>query len=248
MRLLRLGTAAVIAVITAMALATGMRDSGVVLLVNVHAIVSFTALAVALVNRRRLSSVVDRVRTAEPVVATGLIDAPPVAVAALLAEVRRLGLELAGATDTTLDGQSIRTWILAEPSGNAWVEVGLAGRPMAVFVSEVASGRFIETAYPTGEPMDDPRLLSQVVTTDPAAALAAHREAVEAAGGPVPRVSTIDEYLAVEADHRARTGGMRIRTHLDRVIRPSIQDWAICLAVDVVCLTALLLVPPPTPA
>ena len=47
----------------------------------------------------------------------------------------------------------------------------------------------------------------------------------------------------MEAGHRERTGGMRIRTHLDRVVGPSVRDWAISLGVDLVCLTALLFWP-----
>jgi hypothetical protein len=245
---LRLGIAAGIALLTAIAIMTSTRDSGIVLLVTVHAIVSFTSLAVALINRRRLGSVLERVRTATPVIATGLLDAPAQDLAALIAEVRRLGFDTAGATNTTIDRTPILTWVLVDASGETWVEAGLAGRPIAVFVSEAGSGRFIETAYPTGEPIDDPRLLSQVVTADVAAALATHREAVRQAGVGVGRVTSLDEYLVVEARHRQRTGGMRIRTRLDRVVRPSIRDWAISLAVDVVCLVALLFWPAPAAA
>ena len=84
--------------------------------------------------------------------------------------------------------------------------------------------------------------LSQVVGDSEEEALGAHREAVASAGGAVRRVRTIDDYLAAEAEHRERTGGMRIAAYLERVVRPSIVEWAISLVVDVLALGVLLAV------
>jgi hypothetical protein len=240
--LLRVGLAAAIVLVTVASIATGQRD-GAVLLVTAYWLLAFTALGVAVINRRRLGRLVERVKGVVPVVVGGIVEAPPVKLAPLISEIRGLGFELAGATDSMLEPPPIRTWILAEPSGEAWVEAGVAGRPMAVFISDAAKGRFVETAYPGGEPIDDPRLLSQVVTTSVADALNAHRAAVAAAGGAVRSVRTIHDYLEAEAIHRERTGGMRIRNYLERVNRPAIRDWSISAVVALACLGALLLLP-----
>jgi hypothetical protein len=240
---LRLGLAAAIAGITLLAVVTGRRDSTLLFIVTAYWLVAFTALGVSVVNRRRLSGLVDRVKGAAPVAVGGLVEAPPAKLTPLVTAIRSLGFDVAGATDTMLDPPPIRTWILVERSGDTWVEAGVAGGPIAVFVSDAAQGRFIETAHPTGEAIDDPRLLSQVVSTSAADALTAHRAAVAGAGGPVRGVRTIDEYLAAEALHRERTGGMRIRNYLDRVNRPAVRDWAIGSVVALVCMGALLFLP-----
>jgi hypothetical protein len=239
--IVRLGLALAVAVITAATVVSGRFEPAVVTLVSLSTAASIVGLAVSLWNRRRLSAIVDRIRTAAPVVANDPIAFPPPRdIGAAIATVRGLGFELAGATDIALDDNLIRTWILVEPSGDAWTEVGMGVTPMAIFVSDGGGGRFVETAYPMGEPIDDPRLLSQAVGRSEAAALTAHRAAVAAEGGVRRQVRTMDEYIAVEAEHRDRTGGMRIRSHLERVVRPSIRDWSISLVVDVVALAALL--------
>jgi hypothetical protein len=237
--ILRLGLALAVAATTLIAIASPSFDPTVVIIVSFGTAASIVGLVNGIAARRRLTGIVDRVRAAAPVVVPGPIVLPRPDAASVLAEVRHLGFDLIGATDTTLDGPPIRTWILAEPSGDTWVEFGIAGRPMAVFVSEGAA-RFVETAYPRGEPIDDPLLLSQAVTSNEADALAVHREAVAAAGGATRHVTTMDDYLAVEREHRERTGGMRIRSYLERVVGPSIRDWTICLVVGVVALVALL--------
>ena len=132
--------------------------------------------------------------------------------------------------------------ILLEPTGVTWVEIGMALKPMSIFLSEVGGGRLVETlTYPIGQPIDDPRLLVNIVASSPADAYAAHLDTVRSAGGSRREVRTIDDYLAAERDQRTRTGGMRIQAHLDNVIRPSIRDWSISLAIDVLSFALVLL-------
>ena len=240
MTVLRLGLAAAVAGATLVAIASPTFDPNVVIVVSFGTAAAIVGLVNAIASRLRLTGIVDRIRSTNPVVVAPPIVAPRPNVASVIAEVRHLGFETAGATDTTLDGPPIRTWILVEPGGEAWVEAGIAGRQLTVFVSEAGGGRFVETCYPTGEPIDDPALLSQVVTSSEADALAAHRAAVAAEGGAIRRVTTMDDYLAVEREHRANTGGMRIRAHLARVVGPSIRDWTICLIVGLAALVVLL--------
>jgi hypothetical protein len=241
----RLGLAVVVAGLTALAVA-GRADEGLTRLVLLsHSAMGVAALVLTVRSRDRLRRAMERARGATPVVATGLIEAPPLDVAQLMSEVRSLGFELAGATDTVLLDRPIRTWGLVEQSGEAWVEIGIGLRPMAIFLSEVAAGKLIETAYP--EPVtaiDDPRLRARGVSTSAADALAEHRAAVAAAGGSRRHVATLDDYLAAERDQRERTGGMRIRAYLDSVIDPSIRDWTISVVVDAMAFLALTFLGP----
>jgi hypothetical protein len=146
---------------------------------------------------------------------------------------------MGGATDTTLGGPPIRTWVLLEPSGETWVEIGSAAQPMAIFLSESSGGRLIETSFPYGETIDDPKLRARPVATSPKDALETHREAVREAGGSRRSVVTLDDYLAAELDQRHQTGGMRIRAHLETNVEPAIRDWSISVAVDVLAFAAL---------
>jgi hypothetical protein len=241
--LLPLGLAGALALITALAIVTGQRDSNLLLVITTGWLVAFTAFGVAVFNRRRLTKAVVAVKSLAPVMAPGVVEAPPLELASLFDEVRLLGFNLAGATDTTFGGRTIRTWVLVEPSGEAWVESGVASGPVLVFVSRDAGGRYIETAYPKGEPIDDPRLLSQVVASSVADALATHRAGATSAGGTVRSVKTMDDYLEAEADQRERTGGMRIQAYLDRVIRPATRYWGIAALVAFVCMTLVLFLP-----
>jgi hypothetical protein len=177
---------------------------------------------------------------AAPSVVPEPIEPPQPDVAAEIETVRRLGFQLVGATDTSMNGRSIRTWVLTEPSGDVWVELGLTLTPMVIFLSDGAGGRFIETVYPTGEPIDDADLFSVVVGSHEEEAVTVHRAAVADAGGAVRRVVTMDDYLAAEAEHRRRTGGKRLRSYVERVVQPSIRDWSIGVVVDLVALAALL--------
>ena len=240
----RIGLALLVAGGTVLYVAAGRPDSTAVLILGAHSVFSVVALVTNLYQRRRLRGMVAQVRAAAPVVVTGLIDAPETNTGKLISDVRRLGFTETFATDVTLGGSDIRTWVLLEPAGETWVEIGMGLTPMAIFLSEVAGGRLIETAYPHGESIDDPRLLAQVVKSDVRAALEAQRAAVAAAGGIRREVRTIDDYLAAERDQRERTGGMRIQAHLESAIGPSIRDYAISAVIDAAAFAFLFLTRP----
>ena len=245
MRIVRIALILAVAGLTLMSVRSGHVDPAVVLVVSASTAASIVALVSAITSRRRLEASIARVRSAIPVVVEQSVEPPQDDVAEEMTRVRALGFDLAGATDTTVGRRTIRTWVLVESTGETWVELGRTFIPIAIFLSDVLSAvgpRFVETAFPTGEPIDDPSLLSQVVGDSEEAALTAHRAGVAQAGGAVRRVRTIDDYLAAEADHRERTGGMRIAAYLERVVRPSILEWAVSLVVDVVALAVLLAV------
>ena len=243
----RFGIVAVVALVTALAVAGRVdRDTARIIVLG-HMALAGTSLVLNVVGRSRLGGMVDRVRSAVPVVTTGLIEAPRTDVAELIAEVRALGFDMSAATDTTLTGAPIRTWILLEAAGETWVEVGIGLRPMAIFLSEAKSGRLIETAYPLGETIENPKLSAHAVSTSAADALATHRDALREAGGEGRLVKTVDDYLAAERVQRAATGGMRIQSHIETTVNPAIRDWAISLAVDVLALIALVVVGPTAP-
>lgn len=259
----RLVVALAVAGLTALAVTGRADDDPIRLVVAAHTFFGLVALVVLVLSRRRLLAALDRIRDARPVLATGLVEAPPTDVARLIAEVRGLGFELAGVTDTDLGGGPIRTWVLVEPTGETWVEVGKGLAPMAIFLSETPAGRQVETAYPTGEVIDEPALLAAPAGPTPEQALATHRarltaEIQRAAAEPaalepdepepdVPsggwRVTTTEEYVAWETRQRARTGGMRIAAHLRSAVEPGIRDWTISVLIDAACIAALALVP-----
>jgi hypothetical protein len=238
--LLRIGVAVVVGGVTAAFVAFGRVDSTVTTILGLHSLFSLTALLLNVFQRYRLRGMVDRVKAVAPVVATGLIEAPETNTGRLIADVRRLGFTETFATDTSLGGLPIRTWVLLEPTGVTWVEIGMGMKPMSIFLSEVGGGRLVETTYPMGQPIDDPRLLVQVVSSSPADAYAAHLEAVRVAGGSRRDVRSVDDYVAAERDQRTRTGGMRIQAHLNNVIAPSIRDWSISLAIDVLAFALVI--------
>ena len=237
----RLGLLVAVVLVTALAIAGVVDTATARLIVAVHAVLSFTALVLNVASRRRLRRALDQVKSTVPVVVREPLMTPRDDISTLMAEIRLLGFDLAGATDTTLAGPPVRTWILTEPSGDVWVEVGLAGTPIAVFLSQAAGGRFVETAYPTGAEIDVPELLAGPVRSSPADALATERERLAGLGGARQPVVTMDDYLAAEAAQRASNGGLRIRQHLERVVGPSIRDFATSLVVDAVCAGALVL-------
>jgi hypothetical protein len=239
--LFRLALILGVAALTVLSIRADRVDTPILFLVIGGTAASIVGLVNGIVSRRRLSAAADRIKAAAPRVVPEPLEPPSPDVAAEIETIRRLGFQLVGATDTVMNGRAVRTWILTEPAGDTWVEVGLAFMPMAIFLSDAASGRFIETAYPTGEPIDEPELLSAVVESHEEEALTVHRTAVADAGGAVRRVVTMDDYLAVESVHRGRTGGMRLLSYVDRVVRPSIRDWSIGLVVGLVSLAALLL-------
>jgi hypothetical protein len=239
LRIVRIALILAVAGLTVLSVRSGRVDPSVVTVVSFSAAASIVALVTSIASRRRLEASIARVRAATPDVVERSVELPEDDVAEEIGRVRALGFDLLGATDTTIGRRTIRTWILAEADGETWVELGRTFVPIAIFLSDAGS-RFVETAFPTGEPIDDPRLLSQVVGTSEDEALAAHRDAVAREGGAERRVRTLDDYLAAETDHRERTGGMRIAAYLDRVVKPSIVEWAISLVVDVAALAVLL--------
>jgi len=244
--ILRLGLALVVVLVTLLALMGRIDPATAQLLVVVHAVVAFTALVVNVASRRHLRRSIDLMKTTVPVPVDKAVEpilVPSDDVAPLIATVRGLGFELIGGTDTTLSRGPIRTWILTEPAGEVWVEVGYVATSIAIFLSEAANERFVETAYPRGATIDVPQLLAGPVSSSPADALVTQRERLASLGGPARSVVTMADYLAVEADQRASNGGMRIREHLDRVVEPAIRDFAISLVIDTIALGALLFEP-----
>ena len=244
MTIWRIGLAVLVGAGTALYVAVGRPDSTAVLILTVHSVFSVVALGMNLYQRRRLKAIVTQVRDVAPVVVTGLVEAPDTNTGKLIGDVRRLGFTETFATDTTLGGSTIRTWVLLEPAGETWVEIGMALTPMAIFLSEVDGGRLVETAFPHGEPIENPRLLAQVVKTDVRAAYEAQRAAVQAAGGSRREVRTLDDYLAAEREQRELTGGMRIQAHVENAIEPSIRDYAISAAIDAAAFVLLIVAGP----
>lgn len=235
----RLGLAVAVAVLTALAVSGRADEALTRIVVAGHSFLGLVALAMNVMTRRRLQRSIERIRGATPEVADMPIEAPPIDVAGLIERIRPLAFDLAGAIDMPMERRRIRTWVLLESGGDTWVEIGYAGGPIAVFLSEVAARRLVETSFPTGATIDHPRLLAAPVVSSPSDALAAHREIVAGLGGSRRSVTTLDDYLVAERDQRAWTGGMRIREHLERVIEPSIRDWGVSVAVDVVAFAML---------
>lgn len=219
-------------------------------------VVTATSVAIAgvlllLWRRATLRRTLAEVRHAESVVATDPIEAPPAAVAELIGELRRLGFEMIGATDTAVGGRPpIRVWLLTEIGGAAttWVEVTIARTPMAVFLSRAGDGRFLETSYPDGETIDHPNVVAGPIRTSAGDALSEHRAALAdwtSHAGPPLVVRTLDDYRQVETELRERTGGLRIAAYLERVVEPGLRRWAICAAIGVVTFLGVVLLPGP---
>jgi hypothetical protein len=200
--------------------------------------------ALTFVRKRRMERLLGEIRSAVPEVATGLIEAPPEAVAGLIAELRPLGFALMAVTDTSIGGgRPIRTWIMTGEPWTTWVEVGMAAVPMAIFLSQAQTGRLLETTARNALPIDHPRLLVQALDTTPALALDAHRATLEEwtrASGSPRAVRTLDDYLAVEAEQRKLTGGMRMAAFLERVVDPSLRTWTITAAIAIATLLVVL--------
>jgi hypothetical protein len=241
--ILRPGLAIAVVVVTVLAVA-GRVDPAIARAVAITlGMFSATALVLSIISRNRLRKSADLMKTTVPAVVGDPILMPPDNLATLIADVRALGFELMGATDTTLRDRPIRTWILTEAAGDVWVEAGFAATPIAIFLSHAKRGRFVETAYPRGATIDAPQLLAGPVASSPAEALATQRERLAAEGGPGRHVVTIDDYLSAEASQRASNAGMRIREHLTRVVEPSIRDFAISVVVSVVAIVVLAVAP-----
>ena len=240
----RLGLPIAAAIVVALAVA-GILGSGVALTIAIFVTgVTVVALVVNVLSRRRLLRALAEIKTAAPVVAPDPLLTPPDDAAEIIATVRSLGFDLAGATDTTLLGRSVRAWIMTRPDGDVWAEVGVAAAPKAIFLSQARTGRFIETAYPFGSDIDVPELLAGPVASCAGDALATQQGRLAAAGGPGRSVVTIADYVDAEQAQRASNGGLRIRQHLDREIRPSIRDYSIALVIEAIALGVLLAVAP----
>lgn len=201
-------------------------------------------------RRAGLERAIAQVRGAESVVATGLVEAPPADVAELIAALRRLGFDLVGVTDTTVGGPPIRTWVLAERegTGTTWVEVGIAGQPIAIFLSQAGDGRFLETSFPGGETIDHPNLFAMPIGESLEEALSGHRATLadwSSRAGPALVVRTLDDYRRAETELRERTAGMRISAYLERVVKPGLRNWVICALIATVAFFVVVLLPGP---
>lgn len=192
------------------------------------AIVAGVAAVLSVMRRRSLTAAIGRLRDAAPVRVTGLAAAPP-GVDRMLGELRGLGLDLIGATDTTIAGQEpIRTWVVTGEPWTTWAEVGATGAGMVVFLSQGATGRFLETTSRGGEQIDRPALLARTIDAGLAEALTAHRATIDEwtqESGTPRTVRTMDDYEEAEAGLRRTTAGMRIAAHIERVVIPGIRAW-----------------------
>jgi hypothetical protein len=202
-------------------------------------------------QKAKIRRAITDVRQAESVVATGLIEAPRRDVAEVIGELRQLGFAMIGATDTSIAGrQAIRTWVLTDIAGPAttWIEVGIAGTAIAVFLSRASNGRFLETAFHRGDSIDNPDLLVRSVWTSIDDALREHRATLaewELQSGPPLVVRTLGEYREVETELRDRTGGMRLSAYMERVVEASLRYWAVSAAIATVAVIVLILLPGP---
>jgi hypothetical protein len=202
-------------------------------------------------RRATLRRTIAEIRQAESDVALGLIEAPRTDVAELIGELRKLGFEIVGATDTTVGGgKPIRTWILTDGNGpgTTWIEVGIARTPIAIFLSRAGDGRFLETSFPDGATIDVPNLLARPIGGNVEATLTGHRATLDewtSRAGPPLVVRTLDDYRRVEDELRERTGGMRIAHYIEHVVEPSLRRWAISAVIGVIAFLAVVLLPGP---
>jgi hypothetical protein len=250
--------AAAIVILTALAVA-GVAPRGVVFpLVLAYATISTVALIVLVRVRNRVRGFVRAITDVEVRVvdlATALV-AP--SVAGMIDELTAVGFTVVGVTDTVVAGRpDFRSWILVEPSGETWVEVGDAGRGIAVVLSSTPGGRQVESAWPAGMRIDEPELLAAPASTTLEQTIADHRARLaaecraERAAGVTPldperpdgwHVRTFEDYLAWEPIQRARTGGLRLKTDLRRRIEPTVRLWALSTVVGVACGAVLAIV------
>ncbi len=214
-------------------------------------VVVATALAgvgvVALLWRRAtLERALSAIRSAQSVVASGRIDPQRADVSELIGELRRIGFEMVGATDTLIGaGQPIRTWIMTENRGlgTTWVEVGVTRAPIAIFLSRAGDGRFLETVYPDGATIDHPNVFTRPIETSVSDALAAHRHVLTewtTRSGPPLAVRTLHDYRHVESEIRERTGGLLLAAHIERVVEPGLRRWAMSAAIGLVTILGLV--------
>lgn len=238
---------AVGAVLILAAVAGGAADRTTLSQVAVVATVMALIGVVVLLSRRAaLQRALAEIRAAQAAVATGPIDPRRDDVVALVDELRRLGFELVGATDTMIGARSpIRTWVMTDGGwpGTTWVEVGLARTPIAIFLSRATDGRFLETVFPDGATIDHPNVFTRPIGTSVADALAGHRAVLAewtSRLGPALTVRTLHDYRQVEPELRARTGGLLIASHLEGVVEPGLRRWGICAAIGLATVLTLV--------
>jgi len=236
--------------LTAFALDGVLPRSAVWIIVLGFTTLSTVALVMTLRVRTRLRRFVDALASAT----NRVVDRPGLAspeFAHLIDDLARLGFTVAGTVDTVMTGRpDFRSWILVEPSGETWVEVGQAVHAIAVIVSGAADGRQVESAWPSGMWIDEPELLAapasptlELTLADHRARVAAERRAQAQLGTPPLdpdrpdgwRIRSLEDYLAWEPIQRRRTGGLRVRTDLRRRIEPSVQLWTLSTVVGVAC-------------
>jgi hypothetical protein len=208
-------------------------------------------------QRSRLRRTAAAIRTAAPT-PVGLPEPPP-DVGRMIDELADLGFRSIGATDTVLPEQPpFRGWVLVEESGETWIEVGMTHRTFAVVLSTTPAGRQVETSWPRlSTRIDHPDLLLALGSPTLALTIADHRSRLaadpraEAALRPPPadpahpegwRVRSFEDFLAVEAVLRERTGGMRIGEFIRSRVDPAVQLAAAMTLVGFACGLALVLV------
>lgn len=209
-------------------------------------VVALIGVVVLLSRRAALERALAEIRAAQSVVVSATV-APRPDVAALIGELRRLGFETVGATDTLIGARlPIRTWVMTESGGpgTTWAEVGSARTPIAILLSQAGDGRFLETVYPDGATIDHPNVFTHPIETSVEAAVADHRALLAewtSRAGPPLVVRSLHEYRHVETEIRARTGGLMIAAHLEHVVVPGLRHWAISAAIGLLTVLALVL-------
>lgn len=216
-------------------------------IVIVATVVAMIGVVVLLSRRAALQRALAEIRAGQAVVAKGPVEPQRVDVAALVAELRLLGFELVGATDTLIGNRSpIRTWVMTDGGwpGTTWVEVGLAGTPIAILLSRASDGRFLETVFPDGATIDHPNVLTRPIGTSIADAVAGHRMVLAewtSRTGPALAVRTLHDYRQVEPELRERTGGLMIAAHLEHVVEPGLQRWAVSATIGLITILTLVI-------
>jgi hypothetical protein len=211
----------------------------------VATVVSLVGMVVLLSRRAALERALAEIRAGQTVEASEQLETAPSDVADLIGELRKLGFELAGATDTLIGNRPpIRTWVMTENAGRGttWVEVGSSRSKVAIILSRGRDGRFLETVFPDGATIDHPNVFTRPIATSVADAVQAHREVLAewtSRTGPALEIRTLRDYRHVEPELRERTGGLLISAHLARVVQPGLRRWTICTAIGLVTLVGL---------
>jgi hypothetical protein len=124
-------------------------------------------------------------------------------------------------------------WIFVDQAGTTVAEMATPG--LVVFSSRLADGLFIETAYPSGYPMDVPGLRVTVVRTGLANAYSRHRAEVDKAAphGAAGHITDMAAWSERDAHVRVR--------HARRQLRPAfVRHVVLPVAIATVVLVAML--------